>query len=130
MRSNIVNVVLFLTAAVGLWFLLNYAEKHWLPKPQNKFAEMKEEQEKKLEEAIRKESEAELARTQAKENQKKALSTVTGWAVAAIEPAIKPAVKPTEPSKPQSPPREPPTLIGMGDGGYNLQILLTTQGGA
>jgi YidC/Oxa1 family membrane protein insertase len=138
MRANIVNVSLFLIAAVGLWFLLDYAGKHWLPKPEDKFAELKAaqekqkaEREKELGENIRKKADEELKLAQAKEREKIALGSVSGWPSVAVEPAAKPAVtKPPEPPKPPSPPPERPTLIQMGATGYNLQVLLTTQGGA
>ncbi|HEV3438517.1 MAG TPA: hypothetical protein VG122_14230, partial [Gemmata sp.] len=168
MRSNVLNVILFLIAATGCWFLLSYAEKHWIPKPPNKndkFAELVEEEEKKKEEILRKQTE-ELVRKQAEEKAREtrnmAVSAVAGWpavaieppndpaekarqarniaasAVAggpavAVEPLSKPVVKPSEPVKPPSPPNpphQPPTLIAMGDPGFNLQVLLTTRGGA
>ncbi len=125
MRSNIVNVVFFVVAAVGLFFLLNYAAKNWLPKPQPKkdrTAEIIKEAEKEQEEFLRKKAE-----------QKTALCALTGLPAIAVEPSNKPVIaskEPVNPVKPPPPPRQPPTLIELGNDGYNLRVLLNTRGGA
>jgi YidC/Oxa1 family membrane protein insertase len=116
---------MFLIAAVGLWFFVSYAGKNWLPKPQNK----KDRTEELIEEARK--ADEEFKRK--KEAQKLALSTFTGFAAVAVEPTSKPAIAKKEPAKPAQPPipsRQPPTLIELGNSGFNLQVLLTTRGGA
>lgn len=132
MRSNIVNVILFLVIATGVWFGIAYAEKHWLPNPnaeKEKRAKLREEQ------AIK---DAEEINRRFEENQPKKLAAVAlaGGTVTTVEPskpAPKPEVKPAEPAeppKPPAPPSAPPKLLPMGDSNYNLQVMLNTRGGA
>lgn len=67
------------------------------------------------------------------DNRQVAASAVAGSPAVAIAPSSKPEAKsnePVKPSAPRSPPPQPPTLIAMGDPGFNLQVLLTTRGGA
>jgi YidC/Oxa1 family membrane protein insertase len=126
MRSNIVNVLVFVVAAAGLWFLLDYAGKHWLPKPQKK--DLTEE----IAEAARKQAEETKQYReiqQARIAQKIVLSALTGGTATAIEPAKTPEVAAKEPTKPSLPPRPNPTLIELGNAGFNLHVLLNTRGG-
>jgi YidC/Oxa1 family membrane protein insertase len=116
MRNNVFNLILFVFAATGLYFLWTYAEKHWLPQPpKDTRKEQAEEEAKKKadEQALR---DAKIA----------AAGAIAGNAAVAFEPT-KP-VKHTEPPK-IVPPRERGTLIALGDDTFYNKVLLSTEGG-
>lgn len=125
MRNNLINVLIFLMLAGGMYFLWQHTEQ-WFPKPQKK------------EEAKKESADGRPAR----DGQKPKEAAERGKALAALGGGLASATdlpqKPKEPPKvglagPPSPPPslpEPPTLIALGEDGYYTKVLLTTRGGA
>jgi len=153
MRKNLPNFVFFLVIVGGLWFLLNYAEKNWLPKPavkpdpnaqriedEKRLAEAFEEREARKTAAgamvgvavtvaaeISEDARRQAAAVAASDSRKAPARAVGGVAATAVDPTIP---KPPEPSKIEAKPVDPPELIELGNNeGYYNRVLLTTQGG-
>lgn len=111
MRSNLKNYILFAICSavmIGLYF---YAEKNFVPKPEQK-------------------PQADPAAVPTVES----LSALVGAAGAEAKGLTKPEPKKPEPPPPavvQAPPKpvEPPTLIELGGDGFFNKVLLSTQGG-
>ncbi len=158
MRNNALNVLFFVTAAVGFYFLWSYAEKNWLPKPPNPAEEARkkaEEEDKKFneereklqaEQRLREEkrlSEAaaggflalagEEARIRSEENARRAAEERAReekkLAAAATAGMAATTFEPTKPPKVITPPRPRPTLISLGDDSFCNRVLLSTEGG-
>ncbi|MDY3559759.1 YidC/Oxa1 family insertase periplasmic-domain containing protein [Gemmata sp. JC673] len=141
MRKNVLNVIVFLFLAAGLFFLWRHAEENWMPKP----VPQKDPAEKMAEE-LQKQAD-EQAKRQAEEEEKRKLLAATGGGLAVGIELPKP--------KPPEPPKAPvltvagveprvihnaivmgvfdaasrPTLIALGDGTFYNRVLLTTRGG-
>ncbi|VTR93025.1 60 kda inner membrane insertion protein : Membrane protein insertase YidC OS=Pirellula staleyi (strain ATCC 27377 / DSM 6068 / ICPB 4128) GN=yidC PE=3 SV=1: YidC_periplas: 60KD_IMP [Gemmata massiliana] len=145
MRKNALNVVAFVFLAGGLFFLWQYAEKNWVPKP----AKKDDPAEKFVEELKKKaEEEAKLA-TEAAEKKRAAQTSLTAAGSGLVVAGDLPKPKPPEPPKVAAPklagidPRvlgeaitssildytARPTLIALGTDKFYNRALLTTQGG-
>ena len=106
MRSNVLNVLMFLVTVVGLYFLMSYAEKNWFPKP----------------DAPKDESAEREAKQKVADERRAAAEAVAGPAALVVEPR-----KPPEPPKPVA--KRTATLIPFGDDTFYTRALLTTEGG-
>lgn len=143
MRKNALNVVMFMFLAGGLFFLWQYAEKNWVPKPAKTPAEkMAEELKKQAEEQEKRLAEE----NERRENARKSLTATGGGLSVGTE-----LPKPKPPEPPKAPPLtiagiEPrlifsavlagafdaasrPTLIQLGNDTFYNRVLLTTRGG-
>ncbi len=145
MRKNALNVVAFVFLAGGLFFLWQYAEKNWVPKP----AKKDDPAEKFVEELKKRaEEDAKLA-TEAAEKKRTAQASLTAAGSGLVVAGDLPKPKPPEPPK-VAPPKlagvDPralgeavtsgvieytarPTLIALGTDKFYNHALLTTQGG-